>query len=63
MVATSRFNASPSSLIESLIKIAKTIKDFCGILNEESVRKNFALVYELLEEILDFGYPQLFSTE
>ena len=56
-MATSRFNASPSSLIETLIKISKLIKDFCGILNEESVRKNFALVYELLEEALDFGYP------
>ncbi len=62
-MATSRFNASPSSLIETLIKISKLIKDFCGILNEESVRKNFALVYELLEEALDFGYPQLFSSE
>jgi AP-4 complex subunit mu-1 len=27
------------------------------------VRKNFTLVYELFEEIIDFGYPQLLSSE
>tara|TARA_B110000503_G_C6885486_1_gene304521 strand:- start:381 stop:500 length:120 start_codon:yes stop_codon:yes gene_type:complete len=39
------------------------VKDFCGVINEESVRKNFILVYEILEEMLDFGYPQLMQTE
>lgn len=39
------------------------VKDFCGVLSEEAIRKNFILIYELLDEILDFGYPQLLSTE
>ena len=43
--------------------MAKVIKDYCGILTEESIRKNFILVYELLDEMLDFGYPQITSTE
>lgn len=27
-------------------------------MDEESVKSNFVLIYELLDEILDFGYPQ-----
>jgi hypothetical protein len=30
---------------------------------QESIRKNFILIYELLDEMLDFGYPQITSTE
>jgi AP-1 complex subunit mu len=27
-------------------------------LEEESLRDNFVIVYELLDEVMDFGYPQ-----
>jgi AP-4 complex subunit mu-1 len=63
IVCTTRFNVSPSSTIELLNRMAKVFKDYCGILTEESIRKNFILVYELLDEILDYGYPQITSTE
>ena len=33
------------------------------MLSEESIRTNFILVYELLDEIIDFGYPQVTNTE
>lgn len=26
------------------------------------VRKNFVLIYEVLDEMLDFGYPQIMKT-
>jgi AP-4 complex subunit mu-1 len=43
--------------MELLNRIAKVIKDFCGVLSEEAIRKNFVLIYEILEEMLDFGHP------
>jgi len=49
--------------LELLHRLAVLFKDYCGILSEEAVRKNFVLIYELLDEVLDFGYPQLTSTE
>lgn len=58
-----RFNCSPSSTIELLNRLAKVFKDYCGVLTEESIRKNFTLIYELVDEMLDFGYPQITSTE
>lgn len=62
-VATSRTNLSPSLVLELLQRIARVIKDYLGVLNEDSLRKNFVLVYELLDEVIDFGYVQTTSTE
>ena len=31
--------------------------------HQESIRKNFILVYELLDEMMDYGYAQATSTE
>eukprot|EP01033_Poteriospumella_lacustris_P014343 gene14343-10246_t len=63
MVCTTRFNVSPASTLEFLNRMAKVFKDYCGILTEESIRKNFVLIYELIEEMCDYGYPQVTSTE
>lgn len=38
-------------------------QDYCGILSEEAVRKNFVLVYELLDEVVDYGFPQSSSSD
>ncbi|KAK9082632.1 hypothetical protein Scep_029103 [Stephania cephalantha] len=62
-VATTRVNSSPSLVLELLQRIARVIKDYLGVLNEDSLRKNFVLVYELLDEVIDFGYVQTTSTE
>ncbi|KAK9271463.1 hypothetical protein L1049_027054 [Liquidambar formosana] len=62
-VATTRINVSPSLILELLQRIARVIKDYLGTLNEDSLRKNFVLVYELLDEVIDFGYVQRTSTE
>jgi AP-4 complex subunit mu-1 len=42
---------SLSSYVELLLRTVQLFKDYCGILNEEAIRKNFALLYELLDEI------------
>eukprot|EP01006_Ploeotia_vitrea_P066629 TRINITY_DN95382_c0_g1_i1.p1 TRINITY_DN95382_c0_g1~~TRINITY_DN95382_c0_g1_i1.p1 ORF type:complete len:457 (-),score=22.93 TRINITY_DN95382_c0_g1_i1:47-1417(-) len=62
-VFTSRYNSSPSLLMEILQRITKLLKDYLAVLNEDSLRKNFSLVYELLDEVIDFGYIQETSTE
>jgi len=62
-VGTTRQNVSPSLMMELLVRLTKVFKDYCGVLSEESIRKNFILLYELLDETLDFGYAQGISTE
>ena len=34
------------------------MKEYFKEVEEESIRDNFVICYELLDELLDFGYPQ-----
>lgn len=63
LVVTTKYNVSPSYIFDMLLRLVKVIKDFCGLLTEESIRKNFVLVYEAIDEMFDYGYPQSTSTE
>ena len=63
VVATTRRNASPSLILELLLRVARVVKDYCGVLTEDALRKNAILVYELLDEMLDHGYAQSTNTD
>ncbi|EFA74729.1 hypothetical protein PPL_11760 [Heterostelium album PN500] len=54
---------SPSLAFELLNRTSQIIQDYTGYLSEESIRLNFTLIYELLDELMDFGYPQATSTQ
>lgn len=62
-VATTRENVAPSLVLELLQRMYWIVRDYCGAVTEDSVRRNFLLVYELLDEVLDHGFPQNSSTE
>lgn len=60
VVGVTRQNADVAVIFEVLHTFIKNCKlYFGGDFDEESVRGNFLLVYEILEEILDWGFPQL----
>lgn len=63
VVATTKDNISPSFALEFLRRICIIIKDYCGFLSEDAIRKNFVLIYELLDEVIDYGVPQSTSTD
>ena len=62
-VATTKHNVSPSFVMDIIYRMMKVFRDYCGVLNEESIRKNFVLIYEIIDEIIDYGHPQLVATE
>jgi len=62
-VFTTRVNVSPGQALELLHRLCELLRDFCGVLSEEGVRKNFVLAYELVDEVLDLGYPQCSAVE
>ena len=35
------------------------LQEYFRELEEESIRDNFVVIYELLDEMMDFGYPQV----
>jgi hypothetical protein len=46
-----------------LTKLKEILVDYFRELEEESIRDNFVLIYELLDEIMDHGYPQTTDTK
>jgi AP-1 complex subunit mu len=41
-----------------LHKLVEVFTEYFKVLEEESIRDNFVVIYELLDEMMDFGYPQ-----
>lgn len=56
--SATRSNVNAAMVFEFLNRFADTMQSYFGKLNEENVKNNFVLIYELLDEVLDFGYPQ-----
>ncbi|GAA6027059.1 hypothetical protein JCM8097_006079 [Rhodosporidiobolus ruineniae] len=58
VVAVCKHNANAALVYEFIYRFINLGRSYFGKLDEESVKNNFVLIYELLDEILDFGYPQ-----
>ncbi|KAL0357893.1 UNVERIFIED_CONTAM: AP-1 complex subunit mu-2 [Sesamum calycinum] len=58
LMTASRQNCNAASLLLFLHRVVDVFKHYFEELEEESLRDNFVVVYELLDEIMDFGYPQ-----
>ena len=58
MVSLSRKNANAALMLSFLYKCVEVFTSYFKDLEEESVRDNFVVIYELLDEMMDFGYPQ-----
>ncbi|CAL5380418.1 unnamed protein product [Camellia sinensis] len=43
--------------IEFLCRVADVLSDYLGGMNEDLIKDNFVIVYELLEEMIDNGFP------
>ncbi|VDO42628.1 unnamed protein product, partial [Onchocerca flexuosa] len=58
IVSTSRKNVNVALVLTFLYKIVEVFGDYLKDVEEESIRDNFVIIYELLDEMMDFGYPQ-----
>jgi AP-2 complex subunit mu-1 len=58
IAAVTKQNVNAAMVFEFLLKIIEVMQSYFGKISEENIKNNFVLIYELLDEILDFGYPQ-----
>ena len=58
LVAVTKQNSNAALVFEFLFRVQNIAKSYFGVFEEETVKNNFVLIYELLDEIIDFGYPQ-----
>ncbi|KAJ5072206.1 adaptor protein complex 1 mu subunit [Anaeramoeba ignava] len=58
-IAKTTTNLNVGIIIEFLYKTIQVFQDYFQIVNEESITDNYVLIHQLLDEMMDFGYPQL----
>ncbi|KAF7805037.1 AP-3 complex subunit mu-like isoform X1 [Senna tora] len=56
-LACTQVEMSPLMGIEFLCRVADVINDYLGGMNEDLIKDNFVIVYELLDEMIDNGFP------
>ncbi|KAF5206169.1 Ap-3 complex subunit mu [Thalictrum thalictroides] len=56
-LACTQVEMPPLMAIEFLSRVADVLKEYLGDLNEDSIKDNFVIVYELLDEMIDNGFP------
>lgn len=62
--AITKSNGNPALVFEFLYQLQRVVAAYLGEdFTENDVRSNFTLIYELLDEALDFGYPQNCSVD
>ena len=58
LLALTKRNTNAAEILLFLHKIVEVFTEYFKELEEESIRDNFVIIYELLDEMMDFGYPQ-----
>ncbi|XP_023245308.1 AP-1 complex subunit mu-1-like [Copidosoma floridanum] len=58
IVSITKKNANISLVFAFFVKLVEVMQEYFKELEEESIRDNFVVIYELLDELIDFGYPQ-----
>lgn len=62
VLALCRRNPNAMTILLFLHKLVDVFTEYFRELEEESLRDNFVLVYELLDEMMDYGHPQITET-
>lgn len=58
VVALTKKNSNAAEILTFLHKFVAVLTEYFKELEEESIRDNFVIIYELFDEVMDFGYPQ-----
>ncbi|AOA65356.1 AP-1 complex subunit mu-1-Iike [Komagataella phaffii CBS 7435] len=59
VLALARGNVNIYSIMVFLRRLIEVLESYVKRLVEESIRDNFSIIYELLDEMVDFGTPQI----
>lgn len=63
LLALTKRNTNATEILLFLHKVVEVFTEYFKELEEESIRDNFVIIYELLDEMMDFGYPQTTETK
>jgi len=63
LMSVTKKNSNITLMLMYLYRLVQVFKDYFGELDEESIRDNFVIIYELMDETMDFGYPQAMDSK
>ena len=49
--------------IHFLYSLLKVCKSYFGDFDENAIKKHFVLIYEILDEVMDYGIPQIMDPD
>lgn len=58
LMGITKKNSNCVAILSFLYRLVQVFEEYFKELEEESIRDNFVIIYELLDEVMDFGYPQ-----
>jgi AP-2 complex subunit mu-1 len=59
LLATTKSNVNAAMIFNFLYSFINICKSYFGEFSETQIKNNFVLIYELLDEVIDYGYPQV----
>lgn len=65
LVAATKENSNACLVVKFLYKFADLLRQYNNgtPVDESAVRRQFVLIYELIDEVIDFGFPQIMEHE
>eukprot|EP00659_Diplonema_papillatum_P005555 gene5555-8458_t len=63
LVSVTKQNANAALIFQFMSKAIEIFKMYFGGVNEDIVKENHVTILELLDEIVDYGYPQITETD
>lgn len=57
--AVTKQNANPALVFQFLYQLVTVLKAYFGAFSVESLKQNYVVIFELLDEMMDHGYPQI----
>lgn len=63
LLATTKSNINTAMIFKFLYAFVNVCKSYFNQWSEANIKNNFTLIYELLDEVMDYGYPQITDPE
>lgn len=63
LTMTRSLSVNVAQVFAFLYKLVDVLAEYVKTVEEESIRDNFVIIYELLDEMMDYGIPQITETK
>ena len=63
LVVVTEGNSNATLALKFMTELANVFRSYFAECNDNAIRNNFVIIYELLDEVMDYGFPQTLDAE